>query len=337
MISPAIALVIAVVLLLVVIIPPLVTSQPLSHLPHAKIKSPKILMEDALKFLYNHNLHHPSCSEKRLAAHLNISVDALKKILTVMRSTGYLPEDTQNLTLTELGNTDALRIIRVHRVLERYFAEETGIEETGWHRQADVVEHKITEEEVNRIAAQLGNPVFDPHGDPIPSPDGEIQHISGKDLSDLEIDEMGEVIHINDQPETIYAQLVAEGLHPGMHVRVLEKTDKMIRFHANGRELVLAPIFAKNVRIKLKTIRQEANYEVLTNLKSGQIAKITGIANAIRGSQRRRLMDLGVIPGATIAVRMKSMFADPIAYSVMGATIALRKNETNHIFIEVTG
>jgi len=76
------------------------------------------------------------------------------------------------LNLTSDGRSYALRIIRVHRLWEKYLADETSVSENEWHQKAEEVEHLITPEQADTLAAQIGNPVFDPHGDPIPSASG---------------------------------------------------------------------------------------------------------------------------------------------------------------------
>jgi DtxR family Mn-dependent transcriptional regulator len=60
-----------------------------------------------------------------------------------------------------------LKIVRVHRLWEKYLAEETGLNEVDWHPEAELKEHEISFEEANKLAVKLNNPLFDPHGDPI--------------------------------------------------------------------------------------------------------------------------------------------------------------------------
>jgi DtxR family Mn-dependent transcriptional regulator len=65
----------------------------------------------------------------------------------------------------------------------------------------------------------------------------------------------------------------------------------------------------------------------------GQSAKVVAISKAIRGPQRRRLLDLGLVPGTKIKAEIQSVGGDPTGYNVKGATIAIRKNQANNIFI----
>jgi DtxR family Mn-dependent transcriptional regulator len=78
---------------------------------------------------------------------------------------------------------------------------------------------------------------------------------------------------------------------------------------------------------------EELPGQPLTNLKSGQEALVVGLSPRIRGAERRRLMDLGLLPGTSIEVEMASAGSDPIAYRVRGALIALRKSQAELISV----
>jgi len=121
-----------------------------------------------------------------------------------------------------------------------------------------------------------------------------------------------------------------------MHVRMIESTKERIRFLANGEEVVLAPLFAKNINVAITKgePKVEGKFKTLSSLPIGEKGKVIGISTRCRGQQRRRLMDLGVVPGTEIEVEMKSVGGDPIAYRIRGATIALRKKQAERIFLE---
>ena len=100
--------------------------------------------------------------------------------------------------------------------------------------------------------------------------------------------------------KAIYAQLVAEGLHVGMQLRVLEISPQRVRFWAGGDEHILAPILAANIAVE--PLLEESpesleDGEPLTTLQVGETAQIQGLSPRIRGAERRRLMDLGILPG----------------------------------------
>lgn len=295
----------------------------------------KVLIEDALKHLYNCEYNDINCNLKSISDKLSISDDEAGELIKKLEDLGLLISTGENLQLTNEGRSYALRIIRIHRLWEKYLADETGHDEREWHIYAEEFEHKLTVSDAEVLAAQIGNPVFDPHGDPIPTSSGEIPTKTGKPLTDLQFGEFATIIHIEDEPDSIYQQLVAEGLYTGMQVRMLESTKERVRFTANGEECVLAPLFAKNITVAPIKFEKpvEGRFKTLSSLKVGEKGVVLGISKALRGQQRRRLMDLGVVPGSEIAVEMKSAGGDPSAYRIKGALIALRKKQADKIYL----
>jgi DtxR family Mn-dependent transcriptional regulator len=193
----------------------------------------------------------------------------------------------------------------------------------------------MSEDEANALAAQIGNPNFDPHGDPIPTASGELPPLRGRPLTDLSEGEMAGIIHVEDEPPTVYSQLVAQGLHPGMQVQMLEASRERIVFSADGDEKVLAPVFAANITVIPLAFQKQIGqpFQTLASLSPDEKGIVVGISKACRGQQRRRLMDLGITPGTEISMEMVSAGGDPIAYQIRGATIALRKDQAGLIHI----
>jgi DtxR family Mn-dependent transcriptional regulator len=307
----------------------------MAKMKRTKQNTMRVLIEDALKHLYNCEYSGVSSTLNSVAGKLSISEDEAAELITKLEDMGLLTSHEETLQLSNEGRTYALRIIRVHRLWEKYLADETGVDETQWHHSAEEAEHKLTPADADVLAAQIGNPVFDPHGDPIPSSSGDLPTKTGKPLTDLKIGEFAGIIHIEDEPDAIYQQLVAEGLYPGMQVRMLESSKERIKFTANGEECVLAPLFAKNITVAPIKFEKavEGKFKSLSSLKINEIGTVLGISKALRGQQRRRLMDLGIVPGTEITAEMKSASGDPTAYKIKGASIALRKNLADRIYL----
>ena len=301
----------------------------------SKSISKKVLIEDALKHLYTCEYNNVSCTINSVAGKLSISEDDAAKLVAKLEDMGLLVSQHESLQLSSEGRSYALRIVRVHRLWEKYLADETSVDEREWHHSAEQAEHKLSESEAEALAAQIGNPVFDPHGDPIPSAAGDLPTKAGKPLTDLKFGEFASIIHVEDEPDAIYQQLIAEGLYPGMQVRMLESNNERIRFTANGEESVLAPLFAKNITVAPIKFEKavEGKFKSLSSLKIGEKGTVLGISKALRGQQRRRLMDLGVVPGTEISVEMKGAFGDPTAYKIKDASVALRKNLAERIYL----
>ena len=143
------------------------------------------------------------------------------------------------------------------------------------------------------------------------------------------------ITHIEDEPDALYAQLVAEGILPGMPIHIVEHTLERIRFCSPQDEHVLAPMVAAN----LFAIPAPANHfaastgRPLAALSLHETAKVKQFTPACRGMERRRLMDLGILPGTPITVENRSPFGDPTAYRVRGTVIALRREQAGLIRI----
>lgn len=308
----------------------------LSLLTRARMISRRVLLEDALKFIYDCEYRNIPCDLNSVAGNLSVSTDKAAKLLDRLHSMGLTEMKEQAIRLTDTGRSYSLRIIRVHRIWERYLADETGMSKLEWHGEADYREHRTSQEDADRLAARMGNPVYDPHGDPIPSPGGELPEHSGLPLSHLKEGDIARIVHIEDEPASIFEQLIALGLFPGMQVYVMDTDKGKITFAADGDECVLTPLFANSITVD--TLPGEAGpapkYELLSSLRIGEKAEIAGISPNCMGQQRRRLMDLGVVPGSVVTAEMRSASGDPVGYRIMGATIGVRKSQADLIFID---
>ena len=125
------------------------------------------------------------------------------------------------VTLTEAGQKIALEMLRHHRLLELYLTQELGF---GWeevHEEAEALEHVISEKFEARIAEILGNPRFDPHGEPIPTKDGHIFAVDDRPLTATTAGERDEVVRIGDDTNAgLLTYLSQQGLVLGCVVLV---------------------------------------------------------------------------------------------------------------------
>ncbi|MFC2135058.1 FeoA domain-containing protein [Bacteroidota bacterium] len=301
-----------------------------------KSNTRRVLIEDALKNLYEIQYKKLKNDLDSLTNNLSISEDAALKLIDNLIATNLVTRRQDVLRLTAEGEAYALKIIRIHRLWEKYLADETSVKETDWHPEAEIIEHDISEEEAEKLAAKLGNPLFDPHGDPIPTAEGDLPEHKGKPLTQLKEGEIGVITHIEDEPPAVYAQLIAEGLQIGNQIKVIEKSENRIRFIADGNECLLAPMLAENLTIESIADDDviEGEFRVLTSLRTGETARVVGISQSCRGRQRRRLMDFGIVPGADITAELESVGRDPVAYRIRETSIALRNQQADQIFIE---
>jgi DtxR family Mn-dependent transcriptional regulator len=208
----------------------------------------------------------------------------------------------------------------------------------AWHREADRLEHRTSPEAAEAMAARLGHPRYDPHGDPIPTPSGELRAPAGRPLSDLGVGDVGQVSHIEDEPDAVYRELLAADLHVGTQIRVIVNEPDGIRFEADGVEHVLSPVSANNLSIgPLPAGHDEPQaFDTLASLRPGESGTVVGIAAACRGVERRRMMDLGIVPGTAVRAELVGPGGDPIGYRIRGAIIALRRQQADRIRIDRT-
>jgi DtxR family Mn-dependent transcriptional regulator len=296
----------------------------------------RVLMEDALKHIYKCEEENITCTFHNLASTLTKDESQINPIIKRLESLGLLKISGQGFQLTAQGRNYALRIVRLHRLWERYLAEETGVPETAWHKQADLKEHVFSEEDANRISKQLGYPRYDPHGDPIPTASGDLPPQRGRQLTDFSEGDIVKVIKIEDKPPEAYAEIIAEGIFLDVQIEILKKVKNSIHLLINGKAQTLPDFLTGNITVQPteEEWKIEEPPKALSSLKMGEEGEVLGISRACRGAQRRRLMDLGIVPGTVISMVMPSAGGDPKAYNIRGAMIALREDQADFIYIK---
>jgi len=307
--------------------------------------SERALLEDALKHLHRCETHGQRPTLQSLAGALDVSADRAADLISQLQAHELVRAEGEDFSLLPAGREYALRVIRAHRLWEQYLAEETGVDEDEWHGQAEDQEHRLTPERAAALARQLGHPLYDPHGDPIPDLSGDFRPHAGLPLTATAPDRLLRIVHIEDEPEAVYTQLAAEGLTPGMELRLIEITPQKVRFLVGEDEHRLAPVVAANISVlpvetpeeiavKGGTARTPAREgKPLSELKAGEMGRVAAISPRLRGVERRRLLDLGILPGTDIRAELVSPSGDPTAYRVRGALIALRREQAKLITV----
>jgi DtxR family Mn-dependent transcriptional regulator len=127
------------------------------------------------------------------------------------------------VVLTDAGRRVALEVIRHHRLLELYLVESLGVPWDRVHQEAEVLEHVLSEELEELIAAKLGDPTRDPHGDPIPSRDLTIDEVSTESLEALQPGARGTFARVSDSDPDMLRYLAERGIAPGDALEVMER------------------------------------------------------------------------------------------------------------------
>jgi DtxR family Mn-dependent transcriptional regulator len=296
----------------------------------------RVFMEDALKHLYDYESHGLVATLNSIAGNLSITVDKTSKIVENLKNLKLVFLEQQKISLSKEGRAYALRVIRIHRLWESYLAEETGVKELDWHDEAEEVEHILSQEAANELSAKIGNPKFDPHGDPIPTQDGQVFFRKGDLLNNVEVGQVVKIIHIEDEPKSIYIKLLDQGFHPGKKIKILDKENDNLVIAIDGDEKELECLFASKLTVQVINDLEFVNEKVktLADIGLGEVAEVVTIANNCRGQQRRRLLDFGIVPGAKVSIHMKNPLNDPTAYSVKDTIVALRKIQAKKIIIK---
>lgn len=295
------------------------------------------MLEDALKHVLDFQQRRIPVTVESLSGVLKVRRNHVVALMHQLEADGLIRFHQFAIQLTPRGAETAFHVVRAHRLWETHLAQETGYGETEWHHHAERQEHRLTAAEVDELAARLGNPVYDPHGDPIPNGAGNHTTPRGEPLTQAQPGHLYRIVHVEDEPTVVYAQLVAEGLHPGVTLTILDRNDRRIRFLAEGEEHHLAPLLAANLTVEAlvpEALAAEIPLLSLDQLHPNEQARVVALSRACRGQERRRLMDLGILPGAAIEVEMHSPLNDPTAYRVRDTLIALRREQARMIQIE---
>jgi DtxR family Mn-dependent transcriptional regulator len=293
-------------------------------------------VEDALKHLLDREQQGRHASPESLAGTTGFSSQKIYKIIARMQQQGLIEHRGVELHLTAEGERWAIHVVRAHRLLERYLADEARLPLEKIHAEAHRREHGMTPAQVDEMDAALGYPSRDPHGDPIPNRDGVIAEAEGVPLTAWQEDMLARIVHLEDEPEIAFAQIMAEGLRLGQQIRILESSAERYILSDGESEYRLAPAVAANVHVAPlpESVLVIADAIPLNELPHAEKAKIVALDEACQGFTRRRFLDLGLTPGAVISPELKNSFRDPRGYRVRGTLIALRREQANQIWVK---
>jgi DtxR family Mn-dependent transcriptional regulator len=163
-------------------------------------------------------------STNALAERLGVtpgSVSAMLRRLDELGLITYVPY--RGVRLSDDGRRIALEVIRHHRLLESYLAEALGMPWDRVHDEAEILEHVLSDDLEELIAAKLGNPTVDPHGDPIPSADLEMNEPLTERMESLEPGDEGLFVRVSDSDPEMLRYLADRGISPGDRFSVRER------------------------------------------------------------------------------------------------------------------
>jgi DtxR family Mn-dependent transcriptional regulator len=193
-------------------------------------------------------------STNDLAERLGVTPGSVSAMVRKLSELGLFEhEPYHGVRLTEQGRRIALEVLRHHRLIELFLARELGMPWDRVHAEAEVLEHVISEELEQLIAARLGHPTVDPHGDPIPSAQFEIDEGATRSLDELSVGAQGRFVRVSDSDPEKLRYLAEHHISLGDQLKVVDRQPfggpVFVRF--GEREQPLGGELARAMRIEV--------------------------------------------------------------------------------------
>ncbi len=296
----------------------------------------------------------------QLAQELSISSVSVNEMCRRLQEQGlviYRPY--QGASLTPEGEQRAYYVLRRHRLWEVFLVERLGLGYEKAHEAACRLEHVTSNAVADRLDAFLGYPTVNPRGDPIPTNEGALPAQSLIPLTSLSVGRRGHVIGCEgDDPSRTF--LNEQGLRPGARVALVADAEDSLLVQVGGKHISLARSLAETIRVEREETEGEIGPDVplqstsssnkektemesgtdtgvnqvpLNKLSVGQRGIVVRVGG--KGPARRRMMDMGLVPGTEVKVVRVAPLGDPVEFEVKGYSLSLRKSEARDITVEV--
>ena len=215
-------------------------------------------IQDYLKIIYELTQSGEPASTTALARRLGIapaSVTGMVQKLSSVKPALVSYRKHQGVTLTAAGKRAALEVIRHHRLIEAWLVQTLGYSWDEVHDEAEKLEHVLSEDLEGRIAAAMGQPERDPHGEPIPNADLVMPADKSVSLSTLEAGHEASVRRVYALDAGLLRHLEKLGLMPGAHLKLLSvsRYDQVMRIHVQGQKeaVLLGPAITNRVFVEI--------------------------------------------------------------------------------------
>jgi DtxR family Mn-dependent transcriptional regulator len=196
-------------------------------------------------------------STNDLAERLGVTPASVSGMVRKLAEVGLIEHQRYHgVRLTEQGRRVALEVLRHHRLIELFLSEDLGMSWDRVHAEAEVLEHVLSEELEELIAARLGYPTVDPHGDPIPTPDFEIDERPTSSLDELSMGAAGRFVRVSDSDPEMLRYLGDAGILPGdrLEVRDRQPFGGPLFVLVDGREHTIGGRLAAAMRIAVDAL-----------------------------------------------------------------------------------
>lgn len=205
-------------------------------------------VEDYLKAIYRLSPEGQPASTSDIANLLELSAPSVSGMVKRLSELGLLEHiPYKGVQLTEAGRIAALRMVRRHRLIEAYLVQFLAYSWDTVHVEAERLEHAVSDTLVERMAAALGHPVVDPHGDPIPDADGSIHELACTPLADVPVGQTVAIRRVDAREPERLRYLAALGLVPGVIVTLRDRQPfgGPVTVESAGEQHIIGPELAQ--------------------------------------------------------------------------------------------
>src|SRR5262244_2133567 len=227
----------------------------MAQLPTSETSELTAAVQDYAKAIYTLEERDGSASTNDLAALLEVRPGSVSGMLRKLSALGLVEHERyRGVRLTERGRRVALEVIRHHRLVELFLVESLGMTWDEVHAEAEVLEHALSEELEELIAAKLGDPTVDPHGDPIPSRELKLAETAAPALAEREPGETATFVRISDTEPEMLRFLGERGIVPGASLELVERQpfDGPLFVRVGKKVHVLGSTLARAMRVERK-------------------------------------------------------------------------------------
>lgn len=216
------------------------------------------VIEDYLKTIYDLTSANGRATTNQISERMGVTPASVTNMIQKLSSTEPPLLDYRKhrgVKLTPEGEKVALEVIRHHRLLEVFLHQTLDYSWDEVHEEADRLEHVISEEMEERIAASLGDPKLDPHGDPIPTRDLHLPKSSAVTLSQLRPPQIARVKRVRDSDPELLRYLSQMGIEPEAVVNVLDYSpfdnNLSVQVEEDSKQVVLGPRVTNQVFVEI--------------------------------------------------------------------------------------
>ena len=188
-----------------------------------KTSAPSSSIEDYVKVIYSFTeWQDKPITSSQLAQRLGVANSSVSEMVRKLKDQGLVDHKPYSaITLTADGIRLALSMVRRHRLIETYLVQELGYSWDEVHDEAELLEHAVSDTFIERMARKLGNPLRDPHGDPIPAADGTVHMPHAHRMSELDDGHTGRITRISDDNPELLRYLSAQEIDLDADIEVL--------------------------------------------------------------------------------------------------------------------